>query len=415
MVKDREILALIPARGGSKGIPGKNIKPFAGFPLIAYSIMAGRQSDWVTRVIVSTDDDTIADIARQWGAEVPFIRPVELAQDDSLDLPVAQHCLDWLAEHEGYHPDALVWLRPTSPIRPRDCVDAAIQILVDHPEADSVRGVVPAGQNPFKMWTIDQQTQKMIPLLGVEGIAEPYNAPRQNLPDVYWQTGHIDALWAKTVLEKHSMTGEVILPLMIDPRYTVDLDLPSDWKKAERTVQEDFQVLQMVDPANQRRSLPDDIHLLVLDFDGVITDNRVWVNEQGQEMVAANRSDSLGLETMKKLTGIDVMVLSRETNPVVAARCKKMNLPVLQAVQNKANAIRNVIERKSLEQNQVIFMGNDINDLPVFTEVGFTAAPADAHPSVLRRADLVLSKPGGMGAVRELCDFILSHLEIEPY
>jgi N-acylneuraminate cytidylyltransferase len=265
------------------------------------------------------------------------------------------------------------------------------------------------------MWTIDQQTQKMIPLLGVEGIAEPYNAPRQNLPDVYWQTGHIDALWAKTVLEKHSMTGEVILPLMIDPRYTVDLDLPSDWKKAERTVQEDFQVLQMVDPANQRRSLPDDIHLLVLDFDGVITDNRVWVNEQGQEMVAANRSDSLGLETMKKLTGIDVMVLSRETNPVVAARCKKMNLPVMQAVQNKANAIRNVIERKSLEPHQVIFMGNDINDLPVFPEVGFTAAPADAHPSVLRRADLVLSKPGGMGAVRELCDFILSHLEIEPY
>ncbi len=415
MVMDREILALIPARGGSKGIPGKNIKLFAGFPLITYSIIAGRQSEWVTRVIVSTDDETIAEIARQWGAEMPFMRPDALAQDDTLDLPVAKHCLDWLAEHEGYHPDIVVWLRPTSPIRPLNCVDAAIQTLLDHPEADSVRGVVPAGQNPFKMWTIDEQTKKMVPLLGVEGIAEPYNAPRQNLPDVYWQTGHIDALWAKTVLEKHSMTGEVILPLMIDPRYTVDLDLPSDWKKAERAVQDDVKTLNMVDPANQRRGLPDDIQLLVLDFDGVITDNRVWVNELGQESVAANRSDSLGLETLKKLTGIEVMVLSRETNPVVAARCKKMNLPVLQSVQNKANAIRNLIERKSLEPDQVIFVGNDINDLPVFPEVGFTAAPADAHHSVLRRADRVLSKPGGKGAVRELCDYILSHLDIEPY
>lgn len=411
MVTGRDILAIIPARGGSKGIPGKNIKNFAGFPLIAYSIMAGLQSESVTRVIVSTDDEEIAQIARQYGAEAPFLRPDQYAQDDTLDLPVAKHCLEWLAEHENYHPEAVVWLRPTSPIRPLDCVDRAIRLLMDHPEADSVRGVVPAGQNPFKMWTIDEQTQKMIPLLGVEGIPEPYNAPRQALPDVYWQTGHIDAMWTRTVLEKNSMTGDFLLPLMIDPRYTVDIDLPSDWHDAEQVVLSNARGLAMVDPANQRRRLPENIKLMVLDFDGVLTDNHVYVNEEGQEMVASNRSDSLGIEILRETTGIEVMVLSRETNPVVAARCKKMKLPVLQAVRDKANAIRGVIAKKLLEPSQVIFMGNDINDLPVFPEVGFTAAPADAHPDVLRQADRVLSMPGGKGAVRELCDLILSRLD----
>lgn len=413
MVTGREVLAIIPARGGSKGIPGKNIKDFAGFPLIAYSIVAGHQSEFVTRVIVSTDDEEIAQVARQYGAEAPFLRPAEFAQDDTLDLPVAKHCLDWLAVHENYFPEAVVWLRPTSPIRPLDCVDEAICLLLDHPEADSVRGVVPAGQNPYKMWTIDEQTKKMNPLLEVEGIREPYNAPRQALPDVYWQTGHIDVIWTKTVLEKHSMTGDIILPLMIDPHFTVDIDLPSDWQGAEQMVLNNPHGLEMVDPANQRRRLPEDIRLIVLDFDGVITDNRVWVNEMGQEMVAANRSDSLGLETLRRLTGIEVMVLSRETNPVVAARCKKLNLPVLQAVQDKATAIQGVLARKGLTASQVIFMGNDINDLPAFPEVGFAAAPADAHPAVLRQADWVVSLPGGRGAVRELCDLLLERTQKE--
>lgn len=410
MVKSREILAIIPARGGSKGIPGKNIKDFAGFPLIAYSILAGLQSDLVTRVIVSTDDETIASIARQYGAEVPFLRPDQLAQDDTPDLPVAKHCLDWLAEHEAYHPDVVVWLRPTSPIRPRDCVERAIRLLLDHPEADSVRGVVPAGQNPFKMWTIDEGTQKMLPLLSVDGIEEPFNAPRQALPDVYWQTGHIDAIWTKTIQDKCSMTGDVILPLMIDPRYTVDLDLPSDWNQAERVVYEGARHLDMVDPANQRRRLPEEIKLVVLDFDGVMTDNRVWVNEHGQEMVAANRSDSLGLENLRKQTGIEMLVLSKETNPVVKARCDKLGLPVLQAVEDKAAAIQQVLAEKRIQPSQVIFMGNDTNDLPVFPLVGFSAVPADAHPEVARRADLVMSMPGGKGAVRELCDMIMSRL-----
>ena len=406
MVKRPEVLAVIPARGGSKGIPRKNIKDFSGFPLIAYSIAAAKQSQLVTRVIVSTDDAEIAEIARQWGAETPFLRPEEFARDKTLDLPVLQHGLDWLAENEDYHPEMVVWLRPTSPIRPSDCVDDAIQLLLDHPEADSVRGVIPAGQNPFKMWTVDAESGALNPLLKVEGVAEPYNAPRQILPDAYWQTGHIDAIWTKTVLDKHSMTGQVILPLMIDPRYTVDIDVPADWDHAERVL--NAEGLDMVRPGAPKRQLPAKISLIVLDFDGVLTDDRVWVNAKGEEMVAANRSDGLGLERLRQETDIEVMVLSRETNPVVKARCEKLKLPVLQAILDKPAAIRQVLAKKQIPAEEVIFVGNDITDQVVFPEVGFAVTPADAHADVLRSADLVLARKGGKGAVRELCDMILA-------
>ena len=207
MVTKPEVLAIIPARGGSKGIPRKNIRDFAGYPLIAYSIAAGLQSKYVTRTIVSTDDAEIAAVAREYGAETPFLRPAEFSQDNTTDLPVFKHALEWLKEHEGYVPDIVIQLRPTSPIRPRDCVDGAIQILIDHPEADSVRGVVESGQNPYKMWQVDDKGV-MQPLLTVGGIKEAYNTPRQQLPPTYWQTGHIDAIRPRAILEKNSMSGE---------------------------------------------------------------------------------------------------------------------------------------------------------------------------------------------------------------
>ncbi len=149
MVKP-EVLAIIPARGGSKGIPRKNIRNFAGYPLIAYSIAAGLQAKYITRVIVSTDDEEIAAVARQYGAETPFLRPVEIAQDNSTDLPLFEHALQWLNSNEGYHPEIVVQLRPTSPLRPLTLVDDAVKLLLETPTADCVRGVVSAGQNPHK-------------------------------------------------------------------------------------------------------------------------------------------------------------------------------------------------------------------------------------------------------------------------
>jgi CMP-N-acetylneuraminic acid synthetase len=230
-----EVLALIPARGGSKSIPRKNIQPFAGHPLIAYSIAAGLASEMVSRVVVSTDDEEIATIARQYGAETPFMRPSELSQDHTADLPVFQHALDWLAENENYLPEIVVQLRPTSPFRRVSHIDQAVYRLLERPEADSVRTVCVPFQNPFKMWRFGPDGF-MRPLLTNE-YKEPYNMPRQLLPEVFWQTGYVDVVWADTILNKASMTGERILPLVIDPSEWIDIDSPDDWRRAERLLE----------------------------------------------------------------------------------------------------------------------------------------------------------------------------------
>lgn len=401
----KNILAIIPARGGSKGIPRKNIRSFAGYPLIAWSIAAAKQSEHVSRVIVSTDDEEIAEVAREWGAETPFLRPDELAQDKTTDLPVFEHALKWLEEIEGYHPEIVVQLRPTSPIRPKGMVDDAVNILLDHSDADCVRGVVPAGQNPFKMWRFEGEGKPLGQLLEVPGITEPYNAPRQILPPVYWQTGHIDAIRTSTIVDKRSLTGDVIYPLVIDPKYTVDIDTLPDWAKYEAVIHSG---LEVVSPGRAHRSMPKTIKLIVTDFDGVLTDGRVWVNENGQETVAANRSDSMRIRQMREL-GMDVIILSSEVNPVVSMRAKKMKVEALHGMglNEKGEVLKKYLAEKNIDPSQVVYLGNDFNDLPCFEIAGWSVAVADAYPDVLRVADHVLKTNGGFGALRELCDLIL--------
>jgi YrbI family 3-deoxy-D-manno-octulosonate 8-phosphate phosphatase len=405
--KKPEVLAIVPARGGSKSIPHKNIRSFAGHPLIAYSIAAGLQAKSVTRTIVSTDDEQIAEVAKKFGAEVPFMRPARFSQDATLDLPVFQHALSWLAKNEDYHPDVLVQLRPTSPVRPQNCVDEAVKILLAHPGTDSVRGVVMAGQNPFKMWRI-QPDGSMKPLIKVKGVPEAFNVPRQELPDVYWQTGHIDAIRPSAILKKNSMSGSNIRPLVMNPLYTVDIDTLLDWENAERLVK--YGNLDMVMPGRTRRPLPDKVEMLIMDFDGVLTDDRVWVDESGHEMIAARRGDALGLRILRERTGLKVYVLSREANPVVAARCSKMNIPYRQGVMDKKSMLLELLKLESVDPAHAIYIGNDIVDLPCFPIVACAIAPADSHPNVLAQADLILDKNGGEGAVRELTDRLLELL-----
>lgn len=404
------ILAIIPARGGSKGIPRKNIRPFAGYPLIAWSIAAAKQSSLVTRIIVSTDDEEIASVAREWGAETPFLRPAKLAQDKTTDLPVFEHALKWLEEIEGYHPDVVVQLRPTSPIRPRTMVDEAVNVLLNHEDADCVRGVVPAAQNPFKMWRFNGEEKPLSQLLEVPGIAEPYNAPRQVLPPVYWQTGHIDAIRASTIVNKKSLTGDIVYPLVIDPKFTVDIDTLADWAKYEAVI---YGGLEVVSPGNPRRRMPERVKMILCDFDGVVTDNLVLTDENGKETVSASRSDSMHIKTLRE-KGVEVMILSSEPNPVVLARAKKMGVEAIHGIgmQDKGRVMREVLEQKKVRAGEVIYIGNDLNDLPCFEIAGWSVAVADAYPEVLRAADHVLTKPGGRGAVRELCEMVLKNLPV---
>lgn len=408
--KKPEILAVIPARGGSKGIPRKNIKKFAGYPLIAYSIQAALNSNYVTRTIVSTDDPEIAEIARSFGAEIPFLRPEEFARDATLDFPVFENLLAMLFEKENYIPDFVIQLRPTSPIRPINLVDEAIDIILSDSAIDSVRGVVPSGQNPYKMWKINQENGFMTGLLSVDGNPEPYNTARQALPDTYWQTGHIDVIRTNVITQQKSMSGKKIKPIHINPDFTVDIDKPSDWKRAEWLVWNGR--LDMVVPGNNRRQLPEKIELVVFDFDGVMTDDKVFVNQDGVEMVAANRRDGMGVSLMHK-AGIKMIVMSSEKNLVVRERCKKLNLPVIQAIEEKSSILQNYLTENNIDKNNVIYIGNDVNDLPCFPIVGCALVPSDAHPSALLQADMVLQHNGGQGAVREICDLILNSITEE--
>ena len=201
------------------------------------------------------------------------------------------------------------------------------------------------------------------------------------------------------------MSGKVVLPVMVEPRYTVDIDSLFDLQRAEWLVYNAG--LDMVDPARRRHQLPPTVALIVFDFDGVLTDNRVWTDENGREMVASNRSDSLGLTLLRSKRETEMLILSRERNPVVSARAKKINVPVIQSVDDKATALNALIAERKLNPSEVIYVGNDVNDLPCLPLVGCFIAPADAHPEVRRRADIVLKNPGGQGAVRELCDWLL--------
>ncbi|PID60298.1 cytidyltransferase [candidate division KSB3 bacterium] len=243
-----EVLAIIPARGGSKSIPRKNIRNFAGHPLIAYSIAAGHSAQRITRLIVSTDDDEIAEIARSYDAEVPFLRPPDLAEDMTPDLPVFQHALHWMEQHEQYRPQIIVQLRPPTPLRSPTLIDDAVEALLSRPDADCVRGVGAPEQTPYKMWL--QGDDGFLKPLITYGGTESYNLPRQYFPDTYWHTGHIDVIRYDTLMRKHSMSGERILPIVIEPLYCVDIDTEDEWVYAEWLVTSGK--VPVIQPASKR-------------------------------------------------------------------------------------------------------------------------------------------------------------------
>ena len=226
----QEILALVPARGGSTSIPRKNLLTIAGKPLVAYSIEQALASRHVTRTIVSTDDPEIAQVARGFGADVPFMRPPRFARDLSPDIDVFRHALAWLRDREGYVCELVVHLRPTGPVRRVAVIDQAIEVMLGQREADSLRSVSWPTETPYKMWRIvDNYLQ---PLLELPGVAEPYCAPRQSLPDVYWQNGYVDIVRSRVVLEDAMMCGRRIVPFVIDEPI-MEIDYPDSIPKVE--------------------------------------------------------------------------------------------------------------------------------------------------------------------------------------
>ncbi len=223
----KKILALIPARGGSKRIPRKNIRELWGKPLLAYAIEVAVRSQVIDRVICTTEDPEIADIARQYGAEVPFIRPKELAGDRSADAEFYLHAIAWLRERESYHPDIIANLRPTNPLRRVDVVDEILKTLMRRKDVDSIRTVNRSPFSLFKMRTIDPESGLIECPVAVprEG---PYHAARQPLPASFLLNAYLDATWVEAILRTQSSLGQKMLPYILDEN-PIDLDTEEDW------------------------------------------------------------------------------------------------------------------------------------------------------------------------------------------
>lgn len=215
------ILAIIPARSGSKSVPHKNIRQVNGKPMLAYSIEHGKESKYINRIILSTDSKEYAEIGQQYGAEVPFLRPAQYATDTALDIEVFYHCLDFLQENEGYHADIVVQLRPTYPIRSVKDIDAMIEVLIKNKEMDSVRSIAPAKEIPYKMW---HRGMDGIITPVMKDIKEGYNMPRQALPKIYYQNACIDVVRGDVILDNYSMSGNKIYGYEMDKNYDIDTE-----------------------------------------------------------------------------------------------------------------------------------------------------------------------------------------------
>lgn len=235
MYKNHKILGLILARGGSKSIPKKNIKLLGGRPLITHTIEKAKVSKYIDRLILSTDDPEIAELAKKYSCEVPFMRPKELAQDTVKDYPVFVHALEWLRDNEKWRPDFIVHLRPTHPFRKTEHIDLGIEMLAGNSRADSVWTVGIPPVTPYKMFFIGEEGF-LKPALTITGEKETFNWPRQKLPPVYNHYGQVDVVRYETIMDKKSMCGDNILPIFLEGE-VFDIDSLLDWEMAEFMIQ----------------------------------------------------------------------------------------------------------------------------------------------------------------------------------
>ncbi len=388
-------LAIIPARGGSKGIPRKNLRLLAGKPLVAHAIAAARAATAIDRVMVSTDDAEIAAAARRHGAEV-MIRPAEISDDTASSESAVLHCLEQLSQRESYVPALVMMIQCTAPLTTAADLDGAVTEL-EQAGADSCFTAVPFYHF---VWQRDE-----------DGAAIGLNhsgrrrARRQDLPLQLLENGAAYVMRTETFLaERDRFCGKVVAHVVAEDR-CLEIDTPDDLVQAAA-------LLEAARAGERASLLPRPIDAIVFDFDGVLTDNRVLVFEDGREAVSCDRGDGLGLGLLRE-RGIPMLILSKERNPVVSRRAEKLGIECIQAADDKPGLLTGWLESRQLSVDRTIFVGNDVSDVSCLELVGCAVCPADAHPSARAASGLVLAHPGGAGAVRELCDMVLSQLDPE--
>jgi YrbI family 3-deoxy-D-manno-octulosonate 8-phosphate phosphatase len=377
------VVAVIPARGGSKGVPGKNLRRVAGRSLVQRAVDACVAATSIDATYVSTDDAGIAQAARAAGAEV-IERPADLSGDTASSESALLHALEQLAA-DGTEPEIVAFIQCTSPfIAPGD-LDRAVA-MVTGSQADSVFAAVATYEF---LWRSGPDGQAS----GINHDAA-YRPRRQDREPHFRETG---AFYVMSVAgfraARHRFFGRTAV-VEVPELTAVEIDHDHDLTLASA-------LAAAIDPRVRV-----DVDVVVTDFDGVHTDDSATVDEDGYEAVRVSRGDGLGVERLRK-SGIPVLILSKETNRVVRARAAKLRVDVLHGIDGKAEAVRDWLSRQGVAPERAAYLGNDINDLGAMELVGWPIAVADAHPAVRQAARLVLSRSGGHGAVRELCDLVL--------
>ncbi len=383
------VVAVIPARGGSKGVPRKNLRPLGGEPLVVRAIRSLRAATSVDQVVVSTDDHEIAYAARSAGALV-VDRPSRLAGDEATSESALRHALAALGTR-GPVPEVTVFVQATSPfIDPAD-VERAVE-RVTTGGADVAFSVVRSEQH---VWRLGPD--------GPEGVNHDKRRRqrRQDRAPEFTETGAFYAMRTHGFLEHgHRFFGHLEM-VEVSPRDALEIDTEHDLRLAEELLLR--REAENTDPA----SCPLWARAVVTDFDGVHTDDSVRVDSHGVESVVVSRSDGLGVRHLRE-AGIPVLVLSTETNPVVQARAEKLGVEAVTGCTDKVAALTAWARDRGLPLADVAYLGNDVNDVDCLRAVGWPVVPADAHPAARVAAPYVLRRRGGDGAVRELADRVLA-------
>lgn len=388
----RRVLAVIPARGGSKGVPAKNLAPVGGVPLVARAVRECRAARLVSDVVVSTDDPAIAVAVREAGAGV-VLRPAAIAGDTATSEAAVLHALDAYEAQHGTPVDVVLLVQCTSPFLVREDVAGVAAAVVEN-GADTAVTVAPF--HGFVWRDADD------PAEGGFGVNhdKSHRPRRQDRPQDLLETGAayaMDAAGFRT--HQHRFFGRTEL-VRTDPARVLEIDDPHDLARAR--------ALAPLLDADLPGSLPTaaDVDAVVLDFDGTQTDDRVLIDSEGREFVSVHRGDGLGIAALRR-SGLRMLILSTEQNPVVAARARKLRLPVLHGVDRKDLALKQWCEEQGIAPERVLYVGNDVNDLPCFALVGWPVAVASAHDVVRGAARAVTTLPGGDGAIREIAGWIL--------
>lgn len=395
-----ETVAVIPARGGSKGVPRKNLRRVGGIPLIARAIDSARRADHIDRVVVSTDDAEIAAVAREWGAEV-VERPSDLSGDTASSESALEHALEVLAGR-GVRVGILAFLQATSPfIDPRD-LDAAVQ-RVAAGESDSVFSAV-------ESWGFLWRSGEDGAAIGVNH--DPRTRPRRQDRELeYLETGAfyvMDAAGFRTA--HHRFFGRTGVAVVAEST-ALEIDTVEQLELANALASRGGAGVSIRPSAYSTSEVALlDVDAIVTDFDGVHTDDSVLIGQNGEEFVTVSRSDGMGVSRLRA-AGIPLLILSTETNPVVTARARKLGVEVIQASSDKSAALAAWADERGIPLDRVAYLGNDVNDLGCLHLVGWPVAVPDAHPLVLAASRLVLTSPGGAGAVRELAELVLQTIE----